>query len=290
MKLRYHDLVVVPFRNRRPGIYWLRLYSGDHTHVAVVTEVPGNTSWPVSRGMGPIREWIIREHGVPSDQLDLFEVEPRGCGGRDDVRVTRVEPASDPRPASRAEIESLVGTPLPELPSHEELYAGVLRLGGGTMRTVYRVRFESIRTAELPPPEDLFRCPHHREFVRRKTASPELRRSWGIVRLRDLVTCPYHVANWKAVADESMRILRSVPPENQDACFDKAAQAKLPDADLRALSSLFTDPIRIVNGEYDAGQHRSCGLRFSGAAEVVFSPGEEEVGEELEDWTYRGEG
>ncbi len=43
-ELMYHDLVEVPCGNRRPGIFWLRLYKGSAHLVAIVTEVPGNPS------------------------------------------------------------------------------------------------------------------------------------------------------------------------------------------------------------------------------------------------------
>lgn len=290
MDLRYHDLIAVPFPSRRPGIYWLRLYAGSDNDVAVLTEVPGNPSRPVNNGRMRILEWLTREHGVRPGQLILFEVHPQGSGGRNAGTVTHLGPLSRPRAASREEIEGLVGSRLPELPSHADLYARVLQLGGGPTGTVYRVLYESIPTADLPPPQDLWRCPHHDRFVRRKAAKPELARSWEIVRSGDRLTCPYHLVNWKAIADESVRVLRSSSDGGQEAYFEKATEGNLEGQHLEILQSLFIDPIRIIGGEYDNGQHRACGLRFSGAAEAVISPGEEELDAETADWTYLGDG
>ena len=290
MNLQYNDLIVVPFPNRRPGIYWLRLYAGSQSDVAVLTEVPGNPSRSITGGRMRILEWIGREHGTPPNRLVLFEIYPRGSRGRDQASVARIGPLSGPRPASREEIESLVGSRLPQLPSHADLYARVLDLGGGPTGTVYRTLYEIIPTLDLPPPQDLFRCPHHARFARRKARSPELARSWDIVRPGDRRTCAYHLPNWKAIADESVRVLRSVPGGDQEACFERATQGILTGEHLEILLSLFVDPVRIIAGAYDNGQHRACGLRFSGAAEVVISPGEEELHAEAADWTYLGDG
>lgn len=309
VNLRYHDLIVVPFPSRRPGIYWLRLYEGTEHDVAVLTEVPGNPSWSIANGRMRILEWIVREYGITPDRLILFEVHPQGSAGPNVAGVTRFEPLGKPRPASREEIESLVGSRLPELPSHADLLARVFQLGGGRTGTAYRILFESIPTVDLPPPRDLIKCPHHDLFLRRKAARPELARSWEIVTTKDWATCPYHDAHWKVIADESVRILRSVSGGDQARYCEKAAEAKLQDRDLRILLSLFTDPVRILRGEYDNGQdsffidpvqllqgeydngqHRACGLRFSGAAEAVISPGEEELEADVAVWTYMGDG
>jgi len=290
VNLRYHDLIVVPFPNQRPGIYWLRLYEGSEHDVAVLTEVPGNPSRSITRGRMRILEWIAREHGIQLDRLVLFEIHPRGFRGWNEAGVARVGALSGPRPASREEIEGLVGSRLPELPAHADLYARVLDLGGGPTGSVYRTLYETIPTLDLPPPQDLFRCPHHARFARRKAADPDLARSWDVVRPGDRRTCAYHLHNWKAIADESVRVLRSVPGGDQEACFEQATQGILSGEHLEILLSLFVDPVRIIGGEYDNGQHRACGLRFSGAAEVVISPGEEELHAEAADWTYLGDG
>lgn len=290
MDLRYHDLIVVPFPNRRPGIYWLRLYAGAEKDVAVLTEVPGNPSWSIADGRMRVLAWLAQEQGVALDRLALFEVHPRGSGGPHQATVTRIGPWSRRHPAGREEIESLVGSPLPELPAHADLYARVLELGGGPTGTVYRIVYQSIPTADLPPPQDLFRCPHHDEFAKRKAARPELAGSWEIVTPAARRTCRYHLVNWKVIADESIRVLRSVAAGDQQAYYEEATRGTFEGQDLEILLSLFADPIRIISGEYDSGQHRACGLRFSGAAEVVISTGEEELSADAAEWTYLGDG
>src|SRR6266568_725831 len=54
------------------------------------------------------------------------------------------------------------------------------------------------------------------------------------------------------------------------------------------LQSLFRQPVQVADRGFINGQHRSCAVRFWGAARVAVVVGEVEVGEEPDVWIYEG--
>jgi len=86
----------------------------------------------------------------------------------------------------------------------------------------------------------------------------------------DLAACPYHSANWLVVADVACALVTGDGAEwSHDELDRRGHQAGLSERDRRALGSLFSEPINWAPGEAELtnGQHRSCALRHSGAAQ-----------------------
>ena len=86
----------------------------------------------------------------------------------------------------------------------------------------------------------------------------------------DLAACPYHRANWLVVAVVACAFVADADAEwSQDELDRRAQRAALSAQDHRVLGSLFSEPINWAPGETELtnGQHRSCALRHSGAAQ-----------------------
>jgi len=303
-KLVHHDLVEVPFGNRRAGIFWSRLYRGEADSVAIVTEVPGNPSLSVTNGNSRIAYYVKERFGVT--RLKLFEVWPRGSNGWDVPSVKRVRSAKlSPRwtKSSRSEVEALVGASLPELPRHRELYRRVLALGGGRIEELWRPVFEAIPVEDLPPPHLPSRCEHIERFQEivaqvEAVSGPSFEASLeagrvflGTITTDDIRACSYfHKARWREIADESVRIIERLGRRDAEDYAHAAEQSPLRERDRGWLASLFNDPIFIGGGSYSNGQHRGCALRFSGAERAAIATGDESLGTKNVDWTYKGDG
>jgi hypothetical protein len=216
----------VPMRGRTPGIFWLRLYQGRKALLAVVTEVPGNPSLGVTNGMSQIIAWLRDTYLRPGDQLVLYEIWPKGCPSPSVERIFLE--ARHPRweRASRRQIERRLGAPLPALPPHAELYPQVLALGGGNSEEIVQPGFEALPVSQLPPPHSMHKCfyePRFKEIQKEVQAErPDMdwmdqdleagRRFVTGLRAEELPSCDYHQADWKAIADESVRILEEIGP------------------------------------------------------------------------------
>jgi hypothetical protein len=81
----------------------------------------------------------------------------------------------------------------------------------------------------------------------------------------DREACPFHAADWRSIADESVRILEGSSSRTREALAAAAAESGLPPAERRWLESLFRVPVVVHEHSYGDGQHRGCALRFSGA-------------------------
>lgn len=301
-QLVYHDLVSVPFGGREPGIYWLRMFVAGVDHVAVVTEVPGNPSFSVTNGTSQIISYVMERFGTPSHQLALFEIWPRGSEGWGipNVKRVRLEPTLQWTESSRAEIESLVGASLPELPAHEELYRRVLAMGGGVTEERSRPVFEAVTVSDLPPPHNPWRCEHVDRFRliaeqtqadSRLQANLEAGRTFlGTLTPADRRACRFHKGRWKVIADESVRIINQLGHRDLADYAAEATRSHLGKTDRDWLVSLFSHPIFIGGGAYTDGQHRGCALRFSGAEQAAVATDDESLGDTCVDWTYRGDG
>lgn len=312
-ELIYHDLIAVPYDPRRTGIYWLRLFCEDDKYLAVVTEVPGNPGSSVTNVISHIAAHILGNFRIHPSRFRLYQIHPR----QDDygeARIKRVtieyseypseypgQPSWDE--ASRRSIENRIGGPLPELPIHEDLYRRVVEKGGGNYQTIYREIFEAVDVKDLPSFINPFRCRHSDRYERMADA---VRRPYGSLSFHeelrigreftaaltaeDAAACHFHQANWRAIADESVRIITELGPQGAKTYERAANQSHLRGPDRRWLESLFYDPININQECYTNGQHRGCALRFSGAARGAVVVGSESLGQRCTDWHYFGDG
>lgn len=295
LQLRHHDLISVP----SVGIYWLRLYSddGDQVAVVVITEIPGNTGFSVTKAISRVTGHVISKFGLPIHHTRLFAVYPKGFPGKSvglyqEVHVRGRQPCWTG--TSRVAIEDAIGNRLTELPTHEVLYERVRDKGGGNAQTLYRPVLIAMSVDQLPAPHQPFRCAHGERFRAfdhqinpESTAEGALlagRRFLSSLTAEDRRKCSYHCGNWKAVADASVEILADPRAPDPKSYVALAHQEK------RWLQSLFKDPVTVREGQYGNGQHRGCALRFSGAKRAVVSVRDEVVGQVSSDWTYLGDG
>jgi hypothetical protein len=306
-ELVYHDLIEVVPGRWRSGLYWLRLFRSGSEYVAVITEVPGNPSCSVTNRIEYIARHIIERFGVDQNELTLYEVHPRTYKG-DRTEFVRVTvncsvhwQMPEWRSVTREDIESHVSSALPELPAHEELYRRVLERGGGTYQNIYRDVFEAVNVRDLPPFHNPSRCAHFNRFrcMEDRAKGPlwshddELRIGQQFIATltsEDVTACPFHEANWRGIADESVKIINGLGPQDARTYQQAAERSDLWGADLRGLVSLFKDPIRVDGGSYVDGQHRGCALRFSGAARAAVIVRTELVDRRCADWRYQGDG
>jgi hypothetical protein len=139
---------------------------------------------------------------------------------------------------------------------------------------------EAVQVADLPWPHNPSRCAHIERFneVRQLyDAGPDGHIPAGahfFVSLidSDFAACRYHQRDWRAIAAASVTLLDQLPHDADTSEILTAASTLLPSgADLNDLTYLFTDPIAWAPGETSIinGQHRTCALKASGAAECV---------------------
>lgn len=287
----YHDLITVPCAGNSTGIYWLRLFRKDGEYVAVVTEVPGNPDFPSVNGTpllgGAILDKIQDLEGrrIQAPELRLYQIFPEQSS-LVELRAYRVFLSpdgadSDPAwlPIERREIEQYLGITLPPLPAHDELYRDVRALGGGNYHQVYRDVFEAMPVDDLAPFVGTHRCNSS------GSATPMAQ-----LTAADARGCTYHQANWRRIADESVRIITELGQQPASA-YERAARASdLPEDDCRWLVSLFSWPIKIGQATLSNGLHRSCALRLSGAAKAAVVVRQDPVDRYLSDWHYLGDG
>jgi hypothetical protein len=295
-RLMHHDLIRVDVGMREPGIYWLRLFEDLVPNwVAIVTEVPGNPSTGVTNAISRIVEHLVEHFYVEIPRLSLYRVWPRGSQG--DIGIMRVrvgDPHTTFHHASWAEVKRRLAQDIPNLPAHPKLYQRVLDFGGGRTRPIYREVFEAVRTSELPPPHAPFQCAWSERFdsILASSKNPKEAgvRFLDSLSAGDRAQCRYHQQDWKAIADESVRILHELGPAQTAAYLSVAHRAGLNVEDQNALESLFRDPIVVGEEEYVNGQHRGCAVRFSGAERVAVIVDEVLDREEPDVWVYRGGG
>lgn len=282
------------------GIYWLRLFDCGPRKVAVFTEVPGNPGMSVTNAMTELIDQLARDFGVRRRGLAVFEVWPRGAPipGVPTIRRVRLGDELRWNGSTWSDVRTLVGRSVPRLPRHAEIYRRVLALGGGVRVEIYRPAFEVVPVDHLPPPHNPARCAHFSRFRSLETRAhldPHDRKATGrrflaTMTPNDLRRCRFHAADWRAIADESVRIVERVGPADQHLYVAAAEKAQLPTADLQWLISLFREPVYISGGGFRDGQHRGCALRFSGSERVAVVVRDELVEVRSDDWTYRGGG
>lgn len=322
--LDHHGLIEVPLPGRPPGIYWLRFYRGKPRCVAVLTEVPGNPSTSLTNAISRISNFVGGRFSLRLSELTVFEVWPKGAVTHPGVqRVTFTDDGAEKVPgyrdrrdpdrveldgftgrpqwwsSKRHAVEKIVGSRLPELPPHEELYAAVKAMGGGTTQDVWCRVFSVVDVADLPAPHSPSSCEHSDRFeniaerVRTEGVDHQLaagRLFLETITPEDCARCSYHDGDWAAIADESVRIVEELGISGQNEYLEAAKRSTLGEDDRSWLESLFFDPVDIAGGSYTNGQHRGCALRFSGAARAAVVIGAEFVETVDDDWAYEGGG
>lgn len=301
LQLCHHDLICVP----RAGIYWLRVYRDDNGQgaVVVITEVPGNPGESVTNAISLIVGQVISQFGLSTHPTRWFEVYPRGFSGRPEARYKEVHLcAGQPSwtGSSRTAIEACIDGRLEDLPTHSLLYDRVKAKGGGNAKTSYRPVFVAMPVDELPAPHQPFRCAHYERFQHfDHQLNPESTREGALragqcflssLSAEDRRNCYYHGANWKAVADASVEILKQLGRKDPNKYIAWVDRSDLTHHEKRWLQSLFKDPVTLGESQYSDGQHRGCALRFSGADRAVVRVRDEFVGQVSSDWTYLGDG
>lgn len=297
--LAYHDLISVPLG----AIYWLRAYLDREECLAVVTEVPGNPGPSVINGSETILSDIASRLTVDPAMLACYLVIPSGAIAAASASAWRVHlrPELHWEEITVAEIEGALGRPLDPIPPHKELLRRVVAMGGDPEEEHEEPVFEKVAVANLPPPSLPFRCALAERFhlMRRDLGPGELSTEEAIAlgqRFRkslsvdDRRRCRFHLADWRAIADESVRILESSHSQTRDALAEAARASRLPSADRRWLTSLFSHPVVVHDQIYGDGQHRGCALHFSGASEAVAVRAFHTYRGEPKTWTYTDDG
>lgn len=295
--MEFHGLISVPRGFAGPGIYWLRLWARDDSHVAVVTEVPGNPGLSVCNGIEEIREHLVEHFGVDSSRLQLFEIHPTDCWsfGREAERM-RIDftPSAEFTDVTLDQIVIAVGNALPPLPAHADLYAQVREAGGGVFQSTYWHIYKAVPVEEIPVPHNPSGCAHYERFRMLGSDGKEGesvgRRFLETLTEADRGKCRFHEADWRWIAEQSVRIITELGHVESGKYVDAVDRIKRRRKDRSWLRSLFFDPIVIAGGSFSNGQHRACALRFSGASHAAMVIGDDERGAEEEVWVYQGDG
>jgi hypothetical protein len=144
------------------------------------------------------------------------------------------------------------------MPAHEEVLERVLAAGGRLESGVGAPRFIIVPARSIPPPGNPFRCAQrerYRQFLLGKGWDPadphkipaDVRGEFfSQLTQSDFQACPYHQADWKAIAAEAVRIVRTIGEYLPDWQVQQAAEAtSLSDSDRDGLLSLLRDcPMR----------------------------------------------
>jgi hypothetical protein len=125
--LIHHGLFSVPSDvGSWSAVYWLRLFRKDRCGIAIVTEVPLNPGLPMYMNESEIGIQIQELFGIEYVDLTFYRILPRGYPDPEAPSIFN----KAKRIVSRAELEALVGLPLPTLPDDPELRIKVIELGG----------------------------------------------------------------------------------------------------------------------------------------------------------------
>lgn len=301
-RLLFHDLISAPPAEHRFGIYWLRLYTDGEARVAVVTEVPGNPGQSVMNATETVVEEIERRFDIDAASLRSYLVMPSGFTG-ETQKAWRVHlvPAIRWDKVTLPDIEGVIGQRLAPLPAHADLLGRVLALGGDPEDEIQEPVFETIAVEELPPPHLPFKCALADRFETMKAQSGAAnddqadaaalgQRFLASLTPEDRATCAFHAADWRSIADESVRILERSPSANENKLVGLASSCLLPQPERRWLVSLFDQPLLVHEGSFGDGQHRGCALRFSGASRAVAVRRFATVQVAPRVWVYTGDG
>lgn len=161
-------------------------------------------------------------------------------------------------------------------------------MGGDAGDEIDEPAFAAIRVADLPPPHLPFKCALSARFEAMSEEAgedtPPLEigaRFIASLTPEDRASCVFHAADWRSIADESVRILDASPGASREAMAARARASALGPVERRWLESIFSQPVSVGGGHFSDGQHRGCALlgtimptlRFSGAEEAVVAMG-----------------
>ncbi len=233
----------------------------------------------------------------------IYIVMPSGSADPDRCLAWRFEVAPELRwlDASIAEIEDVVGQRLAPLPPHDDLLWRVVTAGGDLEDQIEEPVYQAIPVGALPPPHAPWKCALAARFEAMKADLGDAHVSNEDLAVigeqfvasltpDDRATCPYHQADWRLIADESVRILEHSASTDREDLANLARSSPLPPADLRWLVSLFQDPVVAHDHSYGNGQHRGCAIRFSGATHAAVVRGFRTRQVDPGVWVYRGDG
>jgi hypothetical protein len=297
MTLEHHGLITVARGFGGHGIYWVRLWDRDGDHVAVATEVPGNPGQSLCNDIEGVRDYLVDHFDADPARLTLFEIRPTDCWGfRKGVVRNRIDfiPSTEFTEVSLEQIVAAVGDVLPPLPEHDDLYAQVLAAGGGVYQPIYWPIYQALPVGDIPVPHNPSRCDHYARFQAMDTSVEEEervgRRFLETLTEADRKACWFHQADWKWIADESVRIITELGHVEPGQYIDAVDRIKRHRKDRSWLHSLFGDPIFIGGGGFTNGQHRACALRFSGATHAAMVVDDDHRGDDEQIWIYQGDG
>ena len=304
--LSHNDLYSVPKGSNGRSIYWLRLWRGDEFSIATVTGVPGNPGFSVVNGIDSTVDLIADEFDVDLNNLELYLIWPPGSHGEESEssvhKVVCPDIEFEDVAVTLSDIEYAIGGQLPELPPHEDLYAQVISKGGGIWQPIEEPVFTALPVGELPVPHGPYSCRHSDRFkeIQARCSDNAMSREekeqtvgkefLSTLSRTDLSRCRYHKADWKRIADESVRIIEQIGKADPEQYLQEVKRSKLRKRDKGWLDSLFRDPIFVGGDSFTNGQHRGCALRFSGAQRAAIVTGYEDLGQEEIVWTYKGGG
>ena len=269
----------------------------------MITEVPGNPGGSIDNEFQSIREGLVEQFGVDLRSVAWFHVWPAGC--LDDIGEWNQIDSDGFRvgkSCTRHTVEELVAEVLPDFPDHVALYGMVVKLGCGVQVELFNHVFEATRVSDLPFPHNPGACQHAARFHTAYAQLPEsedwMKRSleagrsfYSTLTREDRAACRYHQADWRPIAEESIRILNQCGKSADIETYLAAiSQSSLDERENRWLESLFCDPIFVSDGTYTNGQHRGCAVRFSGAELIAVHVRDESLGLVSGDWTYCGGG
>lgn len=138
--------------------------------------------------------------------------------------------------------------------------------------------FVVVSIETLPYVHGPFRCPHAGRFQQIEREHPELfsaeigKRWYQELTHEQRVVCEYHQADWRSIADASVRVLdQAALGIGKGDLTATCAEQGLVGQDLVWLLSLFADPILWRPGAQclENGQHRLCAARAAGAERVA---------------------
>jgi hypothetical protein len=293
--LIFHGPIALPWSDndlRVQGVYWLRIYRDAKSGVVIVTDIPANPGPDADRTDTQLVKLVFRDYLPANLNIRWFYCRPGRAPVLFDWQRTVYYEMSFARSGmqlldrggevSRSEICRAIGKPLDLLPSPDKVLEDAFSVGGKLQSPPRRDRFIILRASSIPPPMTADGCVHQKrfeQFVRSKGIDPSSTRKPVWVREEffsrltdtDYQACSYHQADWRSIADESVRLVRRYGecPSNKWVFDNAANRAELSEPDRRWLSSLFSDPLKWDGDNWGNGQHRGCALRASGATEIV---------------------
>jgi len=265
----------------------------------VFTEVPGNDGQSLTNAIDRLVEEMISTSGAAPVDTRIFQIIPSGFLGNqvaivDEVLGLSARPAW--RRTTRAAVEVLLGMPLPALPAHDELIRLVLALTGRDMVEVVDPVVEIVPVADLPSPHNPWKCSNSPRFRELSVAQGQLAHGISAGELfrsgltaAEVRSCPIHQVDWNAIGLEAVRIAAAGGSAEVMLATAKRSLA-LNGGAKRLLVSLFESPIMLRDSSYIDGQHRACGLWFSGLPDAVVSVSDRVSIASIDVWTYRSDG